>query len=62
MEADTETPGAIHRILPAAEILENGFLDQSGLSGQKYRYRLSALNRDYVESPPSNILNSKRFP
>ena len=62
MEANTELPGAVYRIIPSDQLPTNEFMDTQGLKGQKYQYRISALNRNHLESTPSNTLKSRRFP
>lgn len=59
---DTGHPGAIIKVLRAGQVRQNSFLDNTGLKGVKYQYLVTALDGNYAESAPSNVLVSKRFP
>lgn len=61
MEPNTALPGAVYRIIPSEQLPKNEFIDAHGLKGQKYLYRISALNWDHLESTPSNPVKSHRF-
>ncbi|MBP9076135.1 MAG: family 10 glycosylhydrolase [Haliscomenobacter sp.] len=62
IQPNTNMPGAIIKILPADQARGNAFLDAKGWKGQKYQYRVSSLDKNYRESLPSNVVESKRFP